>query len=73
MSDLTNAINLEGEKMSRIKIYFLLLAIFAVLSIAFIGGAIAERSIILAIVCIAGVYLSFTLARKLRDRVGPVS
>ncbi|MFB4164713.1 DUF5325 family protein [Alteribacillus sp. JSM 102045] len=50
------------------KLCFLFLAVFAVLCIASIGVAVAERSILLAAFCIVGLFFSFTMSRKLRTR-----
>ncbi|WP_240375051.1 DUF5325 family protein [Bacillus piscicola] len=55
--------------MDRYKVYFLLLATLAVFSIAGIGVAVAERSFLIAVVCLVGLYAAFAVARKLRGRI----
>ncbi|TWI55830.1 DUF5325 family protein [Halalkalibacter nanhaiisediminis] len=57
--------------MKKENVLFLALAVITVICIMSIGVAIAERSIIIALLAIAGVFiatgLGFTLRKKLRE------
>lgn len=60
---------MEGETMNPLKLTYLILAVIATLSIASIGIAVAERSILIAVFCFIGLAGSFTLARLLRAKI----
>ncbi|MDQ0298980.1 hypothetical protein J2S78_001400 [Salibacterium salarium] len=55
--------------MNPLKLTYLILAVIATLSIASIGIAVAERSILIAVFCFIGLAGSFTLARLLRAKI----
>ncbi|WP_120192375.1 MULTISPECIES: DUF5325 family protein [Sinobaca] len=52
--------------MTAVKWVFLFLAFLATFSIASLGIAVAEGSLLIAVLCIAGLLVSFYGARKLR-------
>ncbi|WP_175487313.1 DUF5325 family protein [Alteribacillus persepolensis] len=55
--------------MNWMKVCFLCLAVFATLCVASLGVAVAERSILLAVLCFAGLYGTFAASKKLRAKL----
>ncbi|WP_252315653.1 DUF5325 family protein [Sinobaca sp. H24] len=54
--------------MTAVKWVFLFFAFLATFSIASLGIAVAEGSLLIALICIAGLFGSFYGARKLRTK-----